>query len=97
MNARTEDDETALTFAALNRHVEIVQQLLKAKAEVNPEGKLTPLLSAAMGGDLRVVETLLVKGAAMNGETSLGGTALMGAAASGYPDVVRLLLSKGRT
>ena len=89
----------ALRFAARRGHMELVNQLISLKADVNlPFGDdaLTALQEAAKGGHLEVVETLLAKGADVNTPSSGGGrTALQAAAEGGHMEVVETLLAKG--
>merc|ERR1719197_2208049 len=55
----------------------------------------TPLLEAAMAGQLRVVGRLVEGGAHINVQTELGRTPLMEASRKGHRDVVQLLLDHG--
>ncbi|KAJ5717688.1 hypothetical protein N7488_003334 [Penicillium malachiteum] len=94
-------DQTPLQAAAGRGHLEVVERLLAAKADVNaPAGGSngrTALQAAASGGHLEVVERLLVAKANVNTPAggSNGRTALQAAASGGHLDVVeRLLVAK---
>lgn len=83
----------ALTIAAASRGTApAIRQLLDAGAPVNPpkglRTKNTPLVFAAMSGDLANVKLLLAHGADPS-------SALSQAVAFGYPDIVRVLISAG--
>ena len=54
-----------------------------------------PLHSAARGGNVGIIETLLSSGLDINSSTNCGTTPLMVAAANGHERAVNLLLSKG--
>ena len=72
--------------------------LLEAGANPNVTLRMgeTPLMSAARSGNLRVVELLLDRGAAVDAvEYERHQTALMWAAAQQHADVVRLLAARG--
>src|ERR1041385_1516351 len=53
------------------------------------------LVAAAEKGDTATVQSLLGKGADVNGKAEKDETALMGAAMNGHTDTVQTLLSKG--
>jgi ankyrin repeat protein/mono/diheme cytochrome c family protein len=55
----------------------------------------TPLMVAAVRGDVEAMRLLIEKGADVNTKNSAGETALMAAATNGSPEAVRLLLDKG--
>lgn len=52
----------------------------------------TPLMVAATAGDLRQTRKQLKRGVDVNAENRFGSTALLGAAAGGYSDIVDMLL-----
>ncbi|CAJ2507809.1 Uu.00g089950.m01.CDS01 [Anthostomella pinea] len=94
-NATGDDYGNALTAAAYDGTMEIIDLLLNAGADVNaPEG--WAIQSAAAEGHHEVVEKLLEKGANVNAFTTNenfeAGTALQGACEAGKADIVSLLL-----
>src|SRR5436190_7685187 len=64
-----------------------------ASLQTPPPGE--QLIAAAGRGDLRTVVALLDRGADVNAENELRGTALCSAAEHGYLDVVKLLVDRG--
>ncbi|KGO78302.1 hypothetical protein PITC_059150 [Penicillium italicum] len=90
------NDKTALQAAAAGGHLEVVQTLLAAKADVNApptEFGRTALQAAAEGGHLKVVQTLLAAKADANAPPTKDSlTALQVAAARGHLEVVQTLL-----
>lgn len=58
-------------------------------------GRYTPLVKAAMGGNLKKVRKYLKKGEDINGRDSAGGTALHGAAVMADYEMCKLLLDNG--
>ncbi|KAJ5365707.1 hypothetical protein N7517_008593 [Penicillium concentricum] len=95
------DNRTALQGAAEGGHLEVVERLLIAKAEVNTligGNDQTALQAAAGGGHLAVVERLLSANAQVNTpDTEEGRTALQAASAGGHLAVVeRLLTAKAK-
>ena len=78
--------------------VSVVKVLIDAGANVNATSKHglgPPIERAAELGDVDSIQALLKAGAKVNGKSSDGMTALMGAAESGSPDAVRALLTAG--
>jgi ankyrin repeat protein len=89
---------TPLTAAAAYNVPEIVDLLLDMGALVDKKDRTsyTPLASAAGGAaKIRIVRTLLGRGADIHEKTNRGFTALMVAAVNGASDNVSLLLEKG--
>ncbi|KAI9856126.1 MAG: hypothetical protein M1813_009244 [Trichoglossum hirsutum] len=87
----------ALQAAAGGGHLDVVERLLEAKANVNAAtadgGGRTALRAAAEGDHLDVVERLLEAKADVNAAAADGGrTALQAAAGGGHLDVVERLL-----
>jgi ankyrin repeat protein len=87
-----------LPGAAIGGHLEVVQRLLDAKADVNAatalDGGRTALQAAAEGGHLEVVQRLLDAKADVNTAATRydGRTALQAAAQGGHLEVVQRLL-----
>ncbi|KAI0902694.1 hypothetical protein F4823DRAFT_639048, partial [Ustulina deusta] len=90
-----------LETATENGHLEVVERLLAAGADVNafPTGAFgrTALQAAAENGHLEVVERLLSAGADVNAfpANKFGVTALQAAAENGHLEVIERLLSAG--
>lgn len=98
VNARGEDDRTALMLAAFDGHTEIVGFLLDQGARVDdldPFGR-TALMYASTGSYPDTVELLLLWQADPTiADRDERFTALMHAAAEGHADVVQILLDHG--
>ncbi|KAI9764860.1 MAG: hypothetical protein M1840_008006 [Geoglossum simile] len=92
----------ALQAAAREGHLDMVERLLAAKADVNTAANAgnagqTALQAAAGGGYLNIVEKLLTAKADVNAaaaNTTAGRTALQAAAGAGHLDVVERLLAE---
>jgi uncharacterized protein len=90
--------QTALMWATKERQSAVVEELLRAGADVHLASKsgFTPLMFAAQQGDVDCARILLNAGARPNDVYSNSGlTALIIASAMGQADVVELLLEKG--
>ena len=88
--------ETALFAAARNGHLEAVERLVAAGADVrrpNVAG-LQPAHVAASGGYLGIVQHLVICGSDVNAKDHRGLTALHNAASRGHAHVVKYLASK---
>ncbi|KAJ5484352.1 hypothetical protein N7453_012306 [Penicillium expansum] len=90
--------QTSLQAAAEGGHLEVMERLLAAKANVNtPDGDTgkTALQAAAEGGHLDVIERLLAARAYVNAPAGgvNGRTALQAAAEGGHLDVIERLLA----
>ena len=92
-----EDGFTALIWACLNGHIDVVRYLVDEKnAAVNmPPNRHTPLRGAGNYGHLEVVQFLLDRGADPNVPSMGGRTPIMGAAMNGYMDVLEAMLEHG--
>jgi ankyrin repeat protein len=90
-------DQGVLIAALVRYKVEIIDDLIKAGADVNDTDEIgsTPLMWAAERQQLDMVKTLVQKGADVNVESKFKWTALMSAAARNWPEGVEFLLSKG--
>ncbi|MDR3460077.1 MAG: ankyrin repeat domain-containing protein [Verrucomicrobiae bacterium] len=95
---------TVLCFAAMGNNPEVVNALLDHGAELNARsgrGASTAFYYAASNGKQAAAAALLARGADVNefGSTAefdgRAYTPLMGAACTGYPELVELLLAKG--
>lgn len=97
VNQKDDAGNTALAAAAFNGHVETLQTLLEAGADVNRRVNrdVTPLM-AACGPYPQAVRLLLENGAEVNATDGIEHfTALMYAAAEGHTPVAELLLEYG--
>jgi ankyrin repeat protein len=88
---------TALSWGSRNGHLKVVQELLKAGADVEKGSNKgsTPLIFAAENGHLDIVEELLLAGVDFDKGNNDGYTPLIWAAAKGRLEVSRLLIEKG--
>merc|ERR1711912_161736 len=84
---------TALMFAVAANRVEIVQDLILAKAQVNQtnDDGNTPLMIAAYKGHTEIVTHLMSAGADIYHQNKQGNTALKLAIKGDYPDIIHLL------
>ncbi len=90
-------DGTALIWAAINGHTEIVEILLNFGADGNKQMTFgfTALMDAAENGHTEVVELLIDEGAKVNLKDNKGRTALMLASQEGHTEIVELLKNAG--
>jgi ankyrin repeat protein len=86
--------ETALMLVALKGDLGWCQRLIERGAAVQREG-WSPLHYAATSPNVKVVELLLARGAAVDAVSPNGSTALMMAARYGSEETVNLLLARG--
>ncbi|KAF8488030.1 ankyrin repeat-containing domain protein, partial [Russula emetica] len=91
---------TPAVAALAGRHFQVAQVLHRNKSSVEPRGvhETTPLHSAALYGDLEMVQVLLDYGADVNSKDRPGNTPLDYASRSGHCDdarVARLLIAHG--
>ena len=97
VNARNNNEVTALMLASQAGHLDVVRTLLAKGADVNSKaskGK-TALIQAAQEGHVAIVRLLLAQGANINEKKSDGATALMQAVLKGHLEVVQVLLDQG--
>jgi uncharacterized protein len=106
INAKDKNGSTALIFSIVNSEVSILGGLLSSLGKEEPftilldkgadiqlEGsQYTPLIAAAMGGELEKVQILLERGAKPNAVGKDGITALMAATVKGKARIVKYLL-----
>ena len=100
VNAASDNDTTALMFAALfNQNPEVIKTLIDEDADVNAKNKYgyTALIQAALfNQNPEVIKILINAGADVNAKSKSGSTALMFAASSQKnPDAVKALLKAG--
>jgi ankyrin repeat protein len=88
---------TALTGAVAAGHREVVKRLLEAGADPNYwyQGGLTPVLEAAAGGSLPILELLVAHGGDVTPETEQGKTAVSLAVEHEHPEVAEWLRKHG--
>jgi len=94
-NTSNSAGQTALMYAAMGNHVEVIEVLVQNKGNVrlkDREGR-TALFWASSGGHVEAVEALLKVGAPPNDIDRQGTSALMIAARRGFEEVVRLLIA----
>ena len=97
VNAKSSNGSTALIYAVMRGHEDIVAKLIKNGADVNakrPDGD-TALFFAVTKGSARIVDLLIANGADVNVKNSNGDTALSLAAANGHMEIVALLIANG--
>jgi ankyrin repeat protein len=89
--------QTALMWAAAEKHPEIAKVLIDHGADINARTKtgFTALTFAAQSGDVKSAEMMIAAGANVNEATLDGITPLLRASASGQESVLLLLLNKG--
>ncbi|MEE8334483.1 MAG: ankyrin repeat domain-containing protein [Alphaproteobacteria bacterium] len=88
------DRRTAIIYAATTGNADIMEILIKYKAQITHRDKLgnTALFYAASLGNIDALELLIEKGAKVNGENKQGITPLMEAARNGRLEVARILV-----
>jgi len=89
---------TPLWLACTNRNTTIIERLLAAGADPNAVlvSNESVLMNCVRTGAVSAVEPLIRQGAEVNWrESDKGQTALMWSAASGYPEITRILIDHG--
>ncbi|XP_019763189.1 ankyrin repeat and KH domain-containing protein 1 isoform X1 [Dendroctonus ponderosae] len=95
VNAVTQTNDTALTYACENGHTDVAELLIQYGADIEheSEGGRTPLMKACRAGHLCTVKFLIDKGANPRKQTTNNDhTPLSLACAGGHLPVVQLLL-----
>ena len=97
INARDEQNQTALHLAASRGHTPIVKLLLERGADVNAKNLFgqTPLLAPVYRGSLDTVRALLDAGADVDARSGFAGQTLLLAVSSGRTKVMEALLEEG--
>uniref|UniRef100_A0A8D0HBK4 NAD(+) ADP-ribosyltransferase n=1 Tax=Sphenodon punctatus TaxID=8508 RepID=A0A8D0HBK4_SPHPU len=92
-----EAGNTALQFAAVGVHEQLVRFLLRKGASVQSRNHYgwSPLMQAARFGHLTVAHILLENGADIHAQNKLGASVLTMASRGGHVSVVKLLLESG--
>ena len=97
VDARGEQGDTLLHWAAFEGNEDMVRRLIAAGA--NPNARVaqgsTPLHLAAYRGQTSIAEFLIAHGAMVNVKTNAGITPLDWAQRNGHGDMIGLLLAKG--
>ncbi|RAR13708.1 ankyrin repeat-containing protein [Stemphylium lycopersici] len=88
---------TPLYKTSLNGHLDIVQLLLDADADVNAQGGYygNALQAASWEGHEQIVKILLNEGAKVNAQGGEYGNALQAASLRGHEQIVKILLNEG--
>lgn len=97
VDARDDENFTALLYAALYGNFDVCEFLIKHGANVNARDKSdwTPLMCAALKGKRKVLKLLIDSGADIDARSDYGRTALTEAAYSGNDSCVVELLAAG--
>lgn len=85
---------TSLMIACINNHVDVVDRLIKAKADVDLQNEYgsTALVFASEEGHVEIVKMLIEAGANVNAQNKYGTTALIWASEKGYSEIVSSLI-----
>ena len=94
LNIQNSHAETILMLVCLKGNLNLTQQLIDRKADINQPG-WTPLHYAATGGHAQIAKLLLDESAYIDAESPNGSTPLMMAARYGRTELVRLLIDEG--
>jgi ankyrin repeat protein len=95
--ATASTDETALSWAVAERHLDIVRALIENGADVHPRPQqaFSPLIGAAENGDIETAKVLIAAGARVNDTASDGTHPLPYAIVIGQSAFARFLLEQG--
>jgi len=93
-NLRNRHGDSAIMLASHQGLADIARQLYVKGAEINHPG-WNPLIYAATGGHVQVIQMLLGVGADINSTSDNGTTALMMAARNNHLEAVKVLLKAG--
>jgi ankyrin repeat protein len=92
----TSDGGTALMKAAAQGHIETVEALIAAGANIDSSTGLgTALIQAANKERIEIVKILIAHNAKLDAKTEKGETALMKAEESNHAEIVKLLKEAG--
>ena len=97
VNAKDENDRTALIYASRNSSSEILEYLIEKGADVNAKDdeNKTALIDAASFNNLEVIKYLIEKGADINAKDNENKTVLMHAAFFADLEIIEYLVYKG--
>ena len=97
INSRDSDGDTPLMIAAFSGKMEAVNYLLDKGADASLKGQYERNLlhHASYGGNVVIIETMLLRGFDINSRDSYGDTSLMIAAAHGKTEAVKYLFRRG--
>jgi len=99
VNARANDGWTALLIAMDKEYMDIAEELINARADVNAKENscgLTVLMHAVASGDLAILRKIIKAGANLDAKGKWGWNALMVASGrGGNIDIVRELIKAG--
>ncbi|MFC1724792.1 ankyrin repeat domain-containing protein [candidate division KSB1 bacterium] len=97
VNAKDDDSNTPIFYAALGGHLDIIKFLIEKNAEADIKNKdaETPLHYAAYGGNNNVVLFFVQKGLDINAQTIYGYSPLHYAVLSGKKDAVKTVIVNG--
>ncbi|ORZ35652.1 ankyrin repeat-containing domain protein [Catenaria anguillulae PL171] len=98
LNARDDDDRTALHWACSGSAVQVADWLLHHGADPNvvDDSGWTPLMIAASVGCVPIVRMLVAKGVDVNKQNESGATAAHYAASKNRLDVLQVLVGEGK-
>jgi len=86
--------DTPLEAAAFRGDLAMISALLQAGAGSNPKALAAALVNAAGSGNIDALRLLIKNGAPITSRDLLGRTALIAAATSGYPEMVKEALTR---